>query len=173
MQYKSTEKKEIYAHCLLFDGLRRSIPAKQSYFHHERLSEEIVANLDIRCIDALAGLRLPEGTTFAELQNGQVVSQPGKIHYESDDVDFDIHIVAAADIDYDGFEDIAALVLDQAKLGTFLDYRPVSLSRTSASGRIIANSMTPPGKSGMPSDEAPKPRRAALSGEMWEPEIDE
>ena len=142
MQHSAFELKEKYAFCILFDGLQRSIPAVKSCYHHENLAEEIRSHLDLTsCLSSIAGMTVPVGTTFAQFENGRAVAAKGSVDLETDDWSYSIEIVAAADIDRDGFEDIAVLVFDKAKQGSFYVYSPQMLSRTSPDGRILGRSI--------------------------------
>ncbi len=47
MQHCAFELKEKYAFCILFNGLKRSILAVKSCFHHDSLAEEIRSHLDL------------------------------------------------------------------------------------------------------------------------------
>lgn|GEM_PF-4847890 len=86
-------------------------------------------------------MTVPVGTTFAQFENGRAVAAKGSVDLETDDWSYSIEIVAAADIDHDGFEDIPVLVFDKAKQRSFYVYSLQMLSRTSPDGRILGQSI--------------------------------
>jgi hypothetical protein len=104
---------------------------------------QLAKRLDLRSFASSLGPQL-DGHQYLLTQLGTPLRiAPSNVSLVSEDATVTFEVVAEADFDHDGHADWLVWLLDEAKEGTYRDYRTLIVSHVARAGRLTARDLWP------------------------------
>lgn len=125
--------------CLSLLALRSAGAPRITHFDHEKLGSQVFNALRLDTLRSSFGPRLDdEHETLADFEFVTTDVQAHAVELSEDDWNYSVQVLAAADFDHDGIEDLLALFYDDARFASYFSLSTLILSRPQANGPIFA-----------------------------------